>query len=151
MTVITVLSVLVLMLVLMCWLLWSQRQHEHSAEPPVISPLCHHCGKGVLGHHWSLHSYRPRAYLLTEMIITLLINVTNYVNPAQLANRKQTEDLFSPARIPDLQKLLPRFDVTILWAADTQSSVVVKIALGSERFGFVFWLCHLLAVWFPAS
>lgn len=85
------------------------------------------------------------------MIIPLLINVTNYENPAKLANRKQTEDLFSPARIPDLQKLLPRFDVTILWAVDKQSSVVVKTALGLGRSGFVFWPYRLLAVWFLAS
>lgn len=77
---------------------------KHGPDPPVMSSVCHYWGKGMLGHPWSLDVYRPRAYLLKEMITTLLISVINYISPAKLANRKQTEGLFSPAGMPDLQK-----------------------------------------------
>lgn len=80
-----------------------------------------------MGHHWSPDVYRPRANLFMEMSITLLINLVNCMNPAKLARRKLTEDPFSPARIPDLEKQPSGCGQAV--------SVVVTVALGRTDLG----------------
>lgn len=60
---------------------------------PVVSSVCYFWGEGMLTPHWLVAFCRPKASLLTAVIITLLINLVNCMNPVKVASRKQTQNL----------------------------------------------------------
>lgn len=92
----------------------------------------------MLGHPRSLDACRPRASLFMEMLITLLIIPVSCTNPATLANRKLTDDPFSPASIPASETSRPGLDVTSPQGVGKPAGAVVRIAPGSGRPGFPF-------------